>query len=107
MKCCKKIILGYYENEENIMKNIQKTLLIMTVPFLLSGCVKSLNHDQFAEKFATVEANLVNDATFPTSLHVNSKNNTSAYDYKEGEYYRHTTWALLILVPVTSYDSAW
>ncbi len=89
------------------MKNIQKALLLMTFPFLLSGCVKSINSEQFNEKFATVEANFDNDETFPKRLHINTKNNTRTYDYKEGEYYRHTTWALIILVPVTSNTSTW
>ena len=90
------------------MKNFQKSLLILSVPFLLTACTKSIDIDTFKGKLAEAEANLaMTSDKLPEQLHYDVKGNTSTYDYKEGSYYRHTTWGLILIVPFSTNTSTW
>lgn len=88
------------------MKHL-KTLSILALSsvLLMTGCSKKLSEDKFKEVLQSV-TDTVNAGTEVTNVHIKD-NAQYTYDYKEGEFFRYHSFALLILVPVTDTVCTW
>lgn len=86
-----------------IMKNTRMLTLFSFIALTLSSCVNGISKEEYETKLSEVEANFANI----TDVHINNKNSTTKYDYKEGEFYGYYNFALLILVPVTQGTYTW
>lgn len=85
---------------------MKKSLLLVLLPCLLTtGCFSSsINEDKMKEVVNEVEAK-VSAGDF-TNVHINDKIQHK-YDYKEGEFYRYSDFALLLIVPITELVCTW
>ena len=85
---------------------MKKGILLVLLPTLLTtGCFSSsIKEDKMKEVVAEVESN-VNSGNF-TNVHINDKIQHK-FDYKEGEFYRYSDFALLLIVPITELVCTW
>ena len=85
---------------------MKKSVLLVLLPCLLTtGCFSSsISEDKMKEVVSEVEAK-VSAGDF-TNVHINDKIQHK-YDYKEGEFYRYSDFALLLIVPITELVCTW
>ena len=85
---------------------MKRTNVLTLFPFIaltLTSCVNGISKDEYEAKLSEVEANYANI----TDVHINNRNNTTKYDYKEGEFYGYYNFALIIFVPITQGTYTW
>ena len=88
------------------MKHLKTlSILVLSSVLLMTGCSKKLSEDKFKEVLQSV-TDTVNAGTEVTNVHIKD-NAQYTYDYKEGEFFRYHSFALLILVPVTDTVCTW
>ena len=90
------------------MKNIKGSLLLLSVPMLLTGCFRtSVSQDKFAKQIDTAKASIALDSSRIDNVHIHNKLSVDNYNYKKGEFYSYHMFAIALIVPITHGEYTW
>ena len=90
------------------MKHVKTiTLLALSSALLLAGCDKSLSKEAFMDAYNQAKEYTQVTNTDIKNVHIQNKLGNESYNYKEGEFYSHKLFALLLIVPITTDVYTW
>lgn len=88
--------------------NKKVPFILMTLgSILLTACDSKIGQERFTEQLNATKANISIDSESLDNVHMSNKLDINVIDYKKGEYYINTTFALALFIPIIQKYYTW